>query len=251
MVGFPLSVWDVPVAVERVGISSLEEEERLRLALEAGRMGTWEWDIATDDVFWSPSLEAIHGLAIGSFAGTFEAYQKSIHPDDRDRVLQAIATSLEHGQDHRVEYRLLWPDGSVHWVEGRGKMFRDGEGQPARMIGVCIDINQRKQDENSLRFLADASEILAVLVDYESTMQKVAALAVPFFADWCSVEILEPGGEPRRIAVAHHDPAKVQLSQELHKRYPPNPNGPAGFPPNMQDRRTSDTLGDYRGTAVK
>src|SRR5262245_59076835 len=102
-----------------------ESEGWLRLALEAGRMGTWDWDISAGKVTWSESLEAIHGLAPGTFPGTVEAYQQDIHPDDRERVLRAIREALEGGEDHHLEYRLVWPDGSVHWVETRGRLFRD------------------------------------------------------------------------------------------------------------------------------
>jgi PAS domain S-box-containing protein len=128
-----------------------ENEHRLRLALEAGKMGTWEWRIATGEVIWSPGLEAIHGLAPGTFPGTFEAYQKDIHPEDREQVLQAISRTVETGKDHLIVYRILWPDGSLHWVEGRGKLYPDESGAPARMVGVCADITERKRAEEALQ----------------------------------------------------------------------------------------------------
>jgi PAS domain S-box-containing protein len=132
-----------------------ESEARLRLALEAGRMGTWEWTIASNEVIWSPSLEAIHGLAPGTFGGTFASYQKDIHPEDREQILGAIAKTLEQGEDHHVEYRILWPDGSIRWVEGRGKLFRDRSGAATRMIGVCMDVTERKQNEQRQKLLLD------------------------------------------------------------------------------------------------
>ncbi len=203
-------------------------EERLRLALEAGHMGTWDWNTQTNQVIWSSGLESIHGLAAGTFPGTFEAFQRDIHPEDRDRVLSDIAQTLEHDRDHHLEYRLLWPDGSVHWIEARGRVFRDESGQPVRMTGVCMDIDERKRTEQTLRFLAGASSELAVLVDYESTLRKVAQLAVPFFADWCAVDIAEADGSVRRLAVAHVDTAKVSLAHELAQRYPPDPKAERG-----------------------
>jgi PAS domain S-box-containing protein len=126
-------------------------EEHLRLAGEAGGFGTWEWHIPTNRVVWSASLETIHGLTPGSFAGTFEAFQKDMHPDDRARVLDAIARTLEHGEDHEIEYRILDGAGGVRWVEGRGKLFRNAAGAPARMIGVCMDVTARKRAEQALR----------------------------------------------------------------------------------------------------
>jgi GAF domain-containing protein len=87
---------------------------------------------------------------------------------------------------------------------------------------------ERKRLEQGLRFLAEASAILGSLVDYKSTLQKVAALAVPYFADWCAVDMAEPSGLLRRVAVAHVDPAKVRLAHELEERYPPDPGATRG-----------------------
>lgn len=192
-------------------------EQRLQLALEAGRMGTWEWSLQTNRVIWSPNLEAIHGIAPGSFPGTFEAFENFIHPEDRQRVLRSVAEAVDQGSEHRAEYRLVWPDGSVHWVESRGRVFYDGHGKPVRMIGVRMDISERKRSEQSLRLLADASRSLATLVDYQSTMQKVAGLAVPNFADWCLVHIADEDGTLQPLAAAHTNPAKAELLDQLPK----------------------------------
>jgi PAS domain S-box-containing protein len=140
---------------ERVREGLRESEERLRLALEAGRMGTWEWTVASNRVIWSPGLEAIHGLAPGTFAGTFADYQKDIHPEDHEHVLAAIGNTLEQGDDHHIEYRIILPDGSVRWVEGRGKLIRDQSGAATRMIGVCMDVTDCKHNEERQGLLLD------------------------------------------------------------------------------------------------
>jgi len=127
-----------------------DSEQRLRLALEAGRMGTWEWHIPANRVTWSPGLEAIHGLTPGTFAGTFEAYQQDIYPEDREHVLHCVGETLK-GRDHHIQYRIVRPDGSVRWVEGRGKLFHDEHGRPLRIIGCCTDITERKLAEERLR----------------------------------------------------------------------------------------------------
>ncbi len=206
----------------------LGSEERLRLALDAGRMGSWEWNIASGAVIWSATLEKIHGLAEGEFAGTFEAYQRDIHPDDRTHVLKAIENTLQQGKVHHIEYRIVWPDGSVHWLESRGRVFHDSDGQPLRMIGICSDVTERKQLEQALRFLAESSKSLSTLVDYKSTLQSIATLSVPHFADWCAVDMLEADGTVQRLAVAHADPAKLAIAEELYRRYPPRPDAEHG-----------------------
>src|SRR5207253_824078 len=100
-----------------------------------------------------------------------------------------------------------------------------------RMVGapqVARDITRSKRNEADLRFMADASRLLAELLDIPSTFQKIAGLAVPHFADWCAVDVLGPDGSLSRLAVAHVDPNKVQLAQDLYRRYPPDPNATTG-----------------------
>jgi PAS domain S-box-containing protein len=197
-------------------------EERLRLALEAGQMGVWEWNLKTNVIQWSDNLEPIHGLAPGSFGGTLESFERLIFPDDRELVQGAIARALQERSSYDIEFRNVWPGGSVHWMSGKGKVFVEN-GEPIRMIGVGMDVTDRKRAEQDSRFLADASAALAGLVDYESTLQKVARLAVPTFADWCAVDVLDEGDVLRRLAVAHVDPLKVDLAHEVHRRHPPDP----------------------------
>jgi PAS domain S-box-containing protein len=205
-----------------------DSEERLRLALDAGRMGVWDWNIRTGDLQWSDSLEPLHGLAPGTFDGTLEHFQALIHPDDREAVDSAIHKALEGGDEFYVEFRNVWPDGGIHWIAGSGKVFSGDDGRPLRMIGIGMDVTRRRRAEQTAHFLADASAALAVLVDFDSTLQKVATLAVPHFADWVSVDVLEENGKLRRVAVAHIDPAKMQLAHDLHRRFPPDPNAPNG-----------------------
>jgi len=142
-------------------------EERLRMALVAGRMGNWEWNIQSNEVAWSPDLEAIHGLAPGAFPGTFEAYKKDIHPEDWQEVQSAIARSMEQGPDHHVEYRIIRPDGAVRWVEGRGKVFRDSSGAPTRVVGVCTDITERKRAELALKEADRAKDEFLAMLSHE------------------------------------------------------------------------------------
>ena len=127
------------------------DEERLRLALDAGRMGTWDYDVGAETVACSPSLEAIHGRLPGTFPGTFEAYQGDIHPDDREGFVRAVRRAVASALPHYAEYRLVWPDGSVHWVEDRGKPFVDASGRVERVTGVCVDVTERKRVEGDLR----------------------------------------------------------------------------------------------------
>ena len=149
-------------------------EEQLRVAVAAAEMGTWEWTIATGSVRWSPSLEAMHGLAPGTFPGTYEAFQADIHADDREAVAAAVRTSLERGGTHRVEYRIVRPDGAVRWVEGRGEVFRDARGRPQRVIGVCVDVTARKRGDERNRVLADIARSISASLDIDTVLQRIA-----------------------------------------------------------------------------
>jgi PAS domain S-box-containing protein len=123
-------------------------EERLRFALEAASMGTWEWDLATDIGQWSDNLERVHGLPRGSFDGTFTSYARWIHPDDCDAVMAATKRAVETGTLYDVEYRVVAPDGSARWIVAKGRVECTG-GRPARMSGVFVDVTRRKQAEIS------------------------------------------------------------------------------------------------------
>ncbi|WP_168206569.1 hybrid sensor histidine kinase/response regulator [Lacipirellula limnantheis] len=132
------------------------EEERLRLALIAGRMGTWSWEIATNRVTWSAEIESIHGIAAGSFAGTFAAFIAMVHPDDRARMEQIVQRNLEQLSNHHSEYRIITADGRTRWVEARGTLFTDEQGRPQLMSGVSMDVTARKEAEEERERLLDS-----------------------------------------------------------------------------------------------
>jgi PAS domain S-box-containing protein len=125
--------------------------QRLNIALGAGRMGAWEWEIPSGKVAWTPSLEAIHGMAPGGFGGTFEDFKRDIHPEDERRVLETLDRRLHDRTEYRIEYRIIRPDRTIAWVESRGELFVNASGEPERMVGVCVDITERKEMEVKLR----------------------------------------------------------------------------------------------------
>jgi PAS domain S-box-containing protein len=125
-------------------------QERLNLTQKAARLGSFEWAIETDEVIWSEGIEAIYGLPPGGFSGGYEAWAKCVHPEDRPHAEQAVRRALVDGE-YYAEWRVVWPDGSVHWIQTRGKVFFDDAGRPQRLIGVDIDVTERKRAEEELR----------------------------------------------------------------------------------------------------
>jgi len=208
-----------------------ESRERLRLALEAGRLGTWHYDIPTGAVTWDETLEEIFGLPRGTFGGTFQDYRERLHPDERDRITATVEGARESGSDFEIEHRVIWPDGSIRWIDGRGLCIKDEAGAVVAMTGVVADITERKRVEQAQHFLAEAGPLMAASIEgYEETLAGVAQLVVPQIADWCSIDMLEPDGSIGQLAVAHVDPDKVKLAKEFRQRYPPDPLAPTGMP---------------------
>lgn len=134
-----------------------DSEEKLRFALHAARMGTWDWDIASGTVRWSDGVESIVGLAPGTFTRTYDAYISLVHPEDRGELESTIQrviardTSSDGGSDDFIfEHRMLQPDGTARWIASFGRVLRDKRGKPVGMAGTITDISARKSLEDQL-----------------------------------------------------------------------------------------------------
>lgn len=121
-------------------------EARLRLSQQVARIGAFDWDIKADLNYWTPELESMYGLPVGGFGGTQEAFERLIHPEDLQSVKQVVEKAMRDGECE-AEWRVIWPDGSVHWLLGRASVFRDKQGKPERMVGINIDITDRRKTE--------------------------------------------------------------------------------------------------------
>jgi len=122
-------------------------DERLELVLAASGTGFWEWDVRSGALSWSDAVFTQHGLDPSSGSPTFESYLQTIHPDDREPFQRLIQETLTSGDSFKLDFRILWPDGSVHWTSGVGRVFRDADGQPVRIIGTGTDITEARRLE--------------------------------------------------------------------------------------------------------
>ncbi len=129
-----------------------DAEERLHLAMESGKVGVWEWEAGTENMEWSQGIYALFGYPPGAVKPTRTAFRQRIHPQDLGRENQALNDSLETGKDYVCEFRAVWPDGSIHWIEARGQYVpvKNESGVTPRMRGALSDIDARKQAEEAL-----------------------------------------------------------------------------------------------------
>ena len=125
-------------------------EHRLRLTLEAAAIGLWDWDVATNAVTWSAECYIVHGMKEGEFDGTAAAFDRLLHPDDRNRVWAAVRAAVDGRMKYECEFRIVCPDGEVRWVANTGQAVY-GPGSAGKMVGTVTDITDRKQAEAELR----------------------------------------------------------------------------------------------------
>lgn len=130
-------------------------EERLRLALDAAHMGIFDWDVPNKRITWSRWHEELWGFKLGEFDGTYKGYVQRIHADDMPGINAEIARCIVARTPFVREFRVVWPDGSTHWISGRGEFTFDSDGQPLHMRGAVVEITARKLTEEKIRSQLD------------------------------------------------------------------------------------------------
>ena len=178
VVGFSKIAHDI-TGRKRAEAAIRSSEERLRLAQHAARIGTFERNPQTGVITWTPEMESLYGLKPGGFGQTLEAFQNLIHPDDRERVNQLMEQARETGHLTIGEWRAVWPDGSVHWIGGRWQTLMSDSGKPVRVIGVNVDISQRKEAEAAVVEANRALETQAAALQSREELLKIFVKNVP------------------------------------------------------------------------
>jgi diguanylate cyclase (GGDEF)-like protein/PAS domain S-box-containing protein len=160
------------VAREGVELELQRSEERMRRAMEGAKIGCWDWDILRDEQVWSDTCKSLLGLGPESVAN-FQVLMNSIHPDDRKMMEEQINEAIREKRDYSSEFRVVWPDASVHWQSAKGQAFYDETGRTTRMTGIAMDIDVRRRAEEHLHLQSAALEAAAnaiVITDSRGTI---------------------------------------------------------------------------------
>lgn len=190
----------------------IRSEQRLLFALEAASLGTWEWDRSSGEVRWSDNMEHVHGMEPGTFQHTFESFLANVHPADRDRVCDTIERSLRDMGDYQVEYRVNDPQREL-WVECKGRVFRDSEGQALGLTGICANISERKQSEQRFRLAVEASPNAVVMLDHEGRVTFANQQVTRLFGHQRETLV----GEPIQRLLPHDGPGQHPVLRRLRE----------------------------------
>ena len=207
-------------------------QRRLRLAQGAAGLAIWEWDLATNEVVWSPELAALHGLPPEDYDKSLDRYMSTVHPDDRARIRDATAY-LEHGDNIQLDYRIQLPGQEERWLASWATVSRGEDGKPTNIVGMAMEITERKKAEQrlansaaNLQLMASVGGLLQGYHDTKELMQAAARYTVEAFADLCIVDIRR-GNAINREFVLHRDTA-LDVGAVAHVVPQLSPDDPIG-----------------------
>ncbi len=235
-------------ACEDVGVVRAAEQhardvtEHFRAALDAGGLGTWRWDATSGAIVWDERLAELFGFAPGGFDATYDTYVSMLHPDDRAAVLATVDEAMRTKSRYRTDHRVVWPDGTIHWISGVGGVTVDDRGNATGTVGCVLDVTEHiaeslererlsaevsaahdreRLQRERLEFLSAINDALNSSTGRHEVMRNVTRTTVPRLGDWCSIHAL-----PSRTAtvpdveIAHADPDMITYAKQLQQRFP-------------------------------
>lgn len=210
-------------AVLSTGLEALDEHgalesdrQRWELAVSAGGVGSFDWDLVTDRLDWDDRLMELFGYAGDEFVPHIDSFTSRLHPEDVEPTAAIISEAISVSGRYRAEYRVVWPDGTIRWVAARGQVTRDVEGHPVRMLGVAFDVTEAHQAATLVRRTRDRLEVLAAVssalagtTDARHALARLPGVIVPRLADFAIVSVVREDGKVVDVGSHHQDPAKT------------------------------------------
>lgn len=199
-----------------------EQAEHMRLAMDAANQASWEWHIEQDRMTCSDNMRVLLGLESGDSYRNYQDFINLVHAEDRARVHHAVKETRNNGSFYACEYRVIWSDGSIHWLAARGQLLKDENGQPERMLGICMDITERMQSDQQMRYLA-THDSLTELVNRREFENRLQILLTSAHHQPCEHAVLYMDLDQFKIVndTCGHiagDELLRQLASLLHKR---------------------------------
>ena len=192
-----------------------EASARLRALLDATETGEWEWDFASGEITWSPSVGVLHGKPRGWSPSGYEEYRELIHPDDWPALDEAAQRARSGGSGYELEFRVVLSDGSVRWLWTRAEVVAD---DPGRLVGISRDVTERRRRDDTERFIARASQVLLATTSADDALQRLCELAAGEVADWCLVQQVRGAVPGDVLAVAHRDDGVGAITRAIEGR---------------------------------
>lgn len=176
------------MAEHRKMAAALEEsEQRLNLVMQVAKIGTYDFNLQTGHIIWSPLMAQMHGYTPEGFDGTLAAAIAHNHPDDQRELLARVELNKQDLASREYTYRVLLPDGGTRWVRGFGQAFTNASGEPVRMLGACIDVTKEKELEFELRTAKDRFRVLAENAPVAILESKPDAQLTFVNHKWCEI----------------------------------------------------------------
>ncbi|TVP65905.1 MAG: GAF domain-containing protein [Nodularia sp. (in: Bacteria)] len=179
------------------------QEKQMGMALEAAEMGIWNWNLLTNKITWSDTLQVLYGWEESTFTGTYDAFINCIHPQDQDFVRNTDQRAIREGIEYNIEFRVILADGTIRWLASKGAAFHDASSVAVWMSGVDIDITKRKEAESGLEIRANQQAVIAELsqkalagTDLTTLMNScVTHIAQNLNVEYCKILELLPDGD--------------------------------------------------------
>lgn len=156
-----------------------EDAQRFKQSQYFARIGTWDWCVDSDELYWSDAIYGMFGYQPGEVTPSYSLFCDAVHPDDRERVRQGEIRCIETGENHDEEYRVIWADGTIRWLRETGNIIKDETGQTVKMMGVVRDITEERAEADQIRALAfhDPLTRLPNRMIFEDRLSKAIARA--------------------------------------------------------------------------